>query len=113
VANWANALMAVLVAAVSTVVTLGIHAAVTAMNALDCLRSETAMVLLAAAQAVDLRGGPARLGAGTRKVYETVPAGGCISRSRSRGGTQLTWWGRRSTCQFSHETSACVTREAS
>lgn len=54
------------------VVSLGMHAAVTAMDALSCLRNETAMVLLAAAQAVDLRGGPARLGTGTRKIYETV-----------------------------------------
>jgi phenylalanine ammonia-lyase len=54
------------------VVSLGMHAAVTALEALDCLRNETAMVLLAAAQAVDLRGGPARLAPGTRKIYETV-----------------------------------------
>src|SRR5262249_56146412 len=40
------------------VVSLGMHSAVTAMDALDCLRNETAMVLLAAAQAVDLRRGP-------------------------------------------------------
>ncbi|HEY1340262.1 MAG TPA: aromatic amino acid ammonia-lyase, partial [Bryobacteraceae bacterium] len=40
------------------VVSLGMHAAVTAMDALECLRNETAMVLLASAQAVDLRGGP-------------------------------------------------------
>jgi phenylalanine ammonia-lyase len=54
------------------VVSLGMHAAVTAMDALACVRDETAMVLLAAAQAVDLRGGAARLGQGTRKIYETV-----------------------------------------
>jgi len=54
------------------VVSLGMHAAVTAMDALECLRNETAMVLLAAAQAVDLRGGPARLGRGSKKIYETV-----------------------------------------
>ena len=54
------------------VVSLGMHAAVTAMDALECLRNETAMVLLASAQAVDLRGGPARLGRGSRAVYERV-----------------------------------------
>jgi phenylalanine ammonia-lyase len=54
------------------VVSLGMHAAVTAMDALECLRNETAMVLLAAAQAVDLRGGPAKLGSGSRRVYAAV-----------------------------------------
>ncbi len=54
------------------VVSLGMHAAVTAMDALECLRNETAMVLLAAAQAVDLRGGPSRLGQGSRKIYDAV-----------------------------------------
>jgi phenylalanine ammonia-lyase len=54
------------------VVSLGMHAAVTAMDALECLRNETAMVLLAAAQAVDLRGGPDRLGSGTAAVYAHV-----------------------------------------
>ena len=48
------------------------HAAVTAMDALECLRNETAMVLLAAAQAVDLRGGPGKLGRGSRRPYERV-----------------------------------------
>ena len=54
------------------VVSLGMHAAVTAMDALECLRNETAMVLLAAAQAVDLRGGPAKLGSGSRRVHAAV-----------------------------------------
>ena len=54
------------------VVSLGMHSAVTAADALECLRNETAMVLLAASQAVDLRGGPAKLGAGSRRVYEAV-----------------------------------------
>jgi histidine ammonia-lyase len=48
------------------------HAAVTAMDALECVRNETAMLLLAGTQAVDLRGGPAKLGAGSRRVYEGV-----------------------------------------
>jgi phenylalanine ammonia-lyase len=54
------------------VVSLGMHAAVTAMDALECLRNETAMVLLAATQAVDLRGGPGKLGRGSRKAYNLV-----------------------------------------
>ena len=54
------------------VVSLGMHAAVTAMDALECLRNETAMVLLASAQAVDLRGGPAKLGRGSRTYHEHV-----------------------------------------
>jgi phenylalanine ammonia-lyase len=53
-------------------VSLGMHAAVTAMDALECLRNETAMVLLASAQAVDLRGGPERLGRGSRAAYARV-----------------------------------------
>jgi histidine ammonia-lyase len=54
------------------VVSLGMHAAVTAMDALECVRHETAMLLLAATQAVDLRGGPSKLGNGSRRVYEAV-----------------------------------------
>jgi phenylalanine ammonia-lyase len=54
------------------VVSLGMHAAVTAMDALECLRSEVAMVLVAAAQAVDLRGGPDQLGGGSRRWHEKV-----------------------------------------
>ena len=54
------------------VVSLGMHAAVTAMDALECLRNLAAMVLLASAQAVDLRGGPEKLGRGSRLVYQRV-----------------------------------------
>ncbi|MGA3235882.1 MAG: aromatic amino acid ammonia-lyase [Bryobacteraceae bacterium] len=54
------------------VVSLGMHAAVTAMDALECVRNLTAMLLMAAAQAVDLRGGPERLGRGSRRVYDAV-----------------------------------------
>ncbi|HKE23149.1 MAG TPA: aromatic amino acid ammonia-lyase [Bryobacteraceae bacterium] len=54
------------------VVSLGMHAAVTAMDALECVRHETAMVLLASVQAVDLRGGPAKLGRGSRAAYDSV-----------------------------------------
>src|SRR5579872_6901672 len=54
------------------VVSLGMHAAVTAMEALECTRNATAMLLLTTAQAVDLRGGPEKLGKGSRKVYGQV-----------------------------------------
>src|ERR1700686_3861635 len=54
------------------VVSLGMHAAVTAMDALECVRNEIAMLLLASAQAVDLRGGPSKLGSGSRRVYDSV-----------------------------------------
>ncbi len=54
------------------VVSLGMHAAVTAMDSLECLRSLTAMLLMACAQAVDLRGGAAGLGRGSREVYFAV-----------------------------------------
>jgi len=54
------------------VVSLGMHAAVTAMDALECLRNEVAMVLLAAAQAVDLRRCAATLGEGNRQTYVAV-----------------------------------------
>jgi phenylalanine ammonia-lyase len=54
------------------VVSLGMHAAATAMDALECVRNETAMLLLAVAQAADLRGGEAKLGRGARRVYQSV-----------------------------------------
>jgi phenylalanine ammonia-lyase len=54
------------------VVSLGMHAAVTALDSLECLRSLTAMVLLAAAQAIDLRGGESALGRGSREIYHAV-----------------------------------------
>ena len=54
------------------VVSLGMHAAVTALDSLECLRNETAMLLLAGAQAVDLRGGAEKLGRGSRRIYGRV-----------------------------------------
>jgi phenylalanine ammonia-lyase len=54
------------------IVSLGMHAAVTAMDALECVRNLTAMLLMASAQAVDLRGGPLRLGRGSRRMYDAV-----------------------------------------
>jgi phenylalanine ammonia-lyase len=54
------------------VVTLGMHSAVTAADALDCVRNAVAMNLLAAAQAVDLRGSAAQLGAGCRRLHRAL-----------------------------------------
>jgi phenylalanine ammonia-lyase len=54
------------------VVSLGMHSAVTALDAIECVRNLTAMLLLAAAQAVDLRGGPGPLGRGSRAWYDLV-----------------------------------------
>jgi phenylalanine ammonia-lyase len=54
------------------VVSLGMHAAVTALDALECLRNETAIVLLAAAQAVDLRAAVERLGERNRQVHNAI-----------------------------------------
>ncbi len=54
------------------VVSLGMHAAVTAMDALECLRNETAMLLLAAAQGVDLRGDASQTGRGSRRAHAAV-----------------------------------------
>jgi phenylalanine ammonia-lyase len=54
------------------VVTLGMHSAVTAADALDCVRNAVAMSLLAAAQAVDLRGSAAQLGAGCRRLHRAL-----------------------------------------
>jgi phenylalanine ammonia-lyase len=54
------------------VVSLGMHAAVTAIDSLACVRNLTAMLLMAAAQAIDLRGGPGALGRGSSEVYHSV-----------------------------------------
>ena len=68
------------------VVSLGMHSAVTAADALECLRNAIAMVLLAAAQAVDLRGGPAQAGAGKPpRLRCRAPRRG-VSRSRPADG---------------------------
>jgi phenylalanine ammonia-lyase len=65
------------------VVSLGMHSAVTAADALECLRNQIAMLLMAATQAVDLRGGPARLGQGSRTVYDKVrEAAAFVERDR-------------------------------
>jgi phenylalanine ammonia-lyase len=54
------------------VVSLGMHAAVTALDAVECLRNETAMVLLASAQAADLRGAVDKLGSHNRHVHGAI-----------------------------------------
>jgi phenylalanine ammonia-lyase len=54
------------------VVSLGMHSAVTAADALDCVRNAVAMSLLAATQAVDLRGSAAQLGAGCRRLHRAL-----------------------------------------
>ena len=53
-------------------VSLGVHAALTAREALERTRDAVAILLLAACQAVDLRGAAGKLGAGTRQVYRTI-----------------------------------------
>ena len=54
------------------VVSLGMHSAVTALDALECLRNEVAMLLIAAAQAVDLRGNAEGIGEGAQHVYQAL-----------------------------------------
>jgi phenylalanine ammonia-lyase len=56
------------------VVSLGTHAALTAMDIARLLRWAVAITLLAAAQAVDLREGGGKLGAGTRPLYRRLRA---------------------------------------
>ncbi len=69
------------------VVSLGMHAAVTAMDALECLRNEVAMLLLAAVQAVDLRGCAGTLGEGNRETYEAVrKLAGFLDKDRALEG---------------------------
>jgi len=57
------------------IVSLGTHSALTAMDITGLLRSVVAISLLAAAQAVDLRKGAERLGAGTSPLYRAVRKG--------------------------------------
>ncbi|MFB3825831.1 MAG: histidine ammonia-lyase [Bryobacteraceae bacterium] len=54
------------------VVSLGTHSALTAMDVTRLLRNAVAITLLAAAQAIDLRRGADRLGAGTRPIYRAI-----------------------------------------
>jgi len=54
------------------VVSLGMHSAATALDGVECLCNEVAMLLIASAQAVDLRGCLPGLGGGSRFVYDAV-----------------------------------------
>ena len=54
------------------VVSLGMHSAATAMDAVECLRNEVAMLLIASAQAVDLRGCAGWPGEGSRFGFTRV-----------------------------------------
>jgi phenylalanine ammonia-lyase len=56
------------------VVSLGTHAALTALDVARLLRSAVAITLLSTAQAVDLRHGGELLGAGTRPIYRAIRA---------------------------------------
>ncbi len=53
-------------------VSLGVHAALTAREALECTRDAAAILLLAACQAVDLRGAASRLGPRSLEAYRAV-----------------------------------------
>jgi phenylalanine ammonia-lyase len=54
------------------VVSLGTHSAATAWDMTGLLRSAVAISLLSAAQAIDLRRGASRLGAGTKPIYRAL-----------------------------------------
>jgi len=56
------------------VVSLGTHSAATAWDMTGLLRSAVAISLLSAAQAIDLRSGAGRLGAGTKPIYRALRA---------------------------------------
>jgi phenylalanine ammonia-lyase len=53
-------------------VSLGVHAALTARDALECARDAVSILLLAACQAVDLRPCADRLGEGSARAYRAV-----------------------------------------
>jgi phenylalanine ammonia-lyase len=53
-------------------VSLGTHAALTAMDMTAMAQDAAAISLLALCQAIDLRGGPNNLGIGNRAIFETV-----------------------------------------
>jgi phenylalanine ammonia-lyase len=54
------------------IVSLGTHSATTAMDIVGLLRNAVAINLLAAAQAIDLRQGSDRMGAGTSPLYRAI-----------------------------------------
>lgn len=56
------------------IVSLGTHSALTAMDVTRLLRNAVAITLLSTAQAIDLRAGGDRMGAGTRPMYHALRA---------------------------------------
>ncbi len=54
------------------IVSLGSHAALTALDMVRLLRDAMSITLLSLAQAIDLRGGGEMLGVGTRPIYEAI-----------------------------------------
>ncbi|HEX5431872.1 MAG TPA: aromatic amino acid lyase, partial [Bryobacteraceae bacterium] len=54
------------------IVSLGTHSAMTAMDMIRLLRSVAAINLLASAQAIDLRKGADRMGAGTKAIHRVI-----------------------------------------
>jgi phenylalanine ammonia-lyase len=56
------------------IVSLGTHSAMTAMDVVKLMRNAVAITLLATAQAIDLRKGGDKLGAGTGPIYRAVRA---------------------------------------
>jgi phenylalanine ammonia-lyase len=66
------------------IVSLGTHAALTAGDIVGLLKNVVAITLLSAAQAVDLRHGGGRLGAGTRPIYRLIrSASGFVEADRA------------------------------
>jgi phenylalanine ammonia-lyase len=53
-------------------VSLGTHAALTAMDMTGMLRDATAILLISLCQAIDLRGGPEHLGVGNKAIFAKV-----------------------------------------
>ena len=53
---------------------LGTHAALTAKDITRLLRNAIAITLLSTVQAIDLRQGGGKLGAGTRPIYRAIRA---------------------------------------
>ena len=66
------------------VVSLGTHAAFTAADIAQLMRNAVAITLLTAAQAVDLRDGAGRLGAGTGPIHRALrEASGFVDADRA------------------------------
>ena len=69
------------------VVSLGTHSALTAMDVNRLLRDAISITLLSTAQAVDLRKGAEKLGAGTRPIYQALrSASPFVEKDRALAG---------------------------